>query len=183
MSLRCFVALSLPDTVLDALDQLQSELPIGTPMDSDTFHITLAFLDTQPIPVVNQLHELLDEIKVPPVPIKIHGVDVFGGKSPRLVWAGVDPNPPLLSLRDKIRRAALYAGIELSRQRFRPHITLSRMPGRLRGDEPIKLERFLIQNAGFQLPKFTADAFSLFRSTLHQSGAIHENLAEYSLIE
>ena len=179
--MRVFVGISLPDDVIDALDDLQSDLRVGTPMFASTFHVTLAFLDSQPPQTVQFLHESLGEIALPAFSMLIRGVDVFGGNAPRLVWAGVEPSKQLSTLRDKVRRAATDVGIDLPRQKFRPHVTLSRIRGRLRGDEPAKLAQFLSQNAAFSAPEFDVTRFSLLQSTLHPEGAVYVSLADYSL--
>ena len=179
--MRCFVAIALPDDIVDALETLQTQLRVGTLMDPATFHITLAFLDSQSMPVIEDLHEHLADIQMPDFPISIRGVDVFGGNAPRLVWAGVEPNSALSKLRETVRRAANDAGIDMPRQKFRPHVTLARVRGQLRGDEPGKLAQFLTRFSTLELPEFHANRFTLFRSTLNPDGAIHDPLAEYPL--
>lgn len=179
--MRVFVATDMPDDAREALERLQDDLPVGRLMAPDTFHLTLAFLDEQPEPVVAELHEALCDISASVFPMTIGGVDVFGTKTPRLLWAGADKHPGLVELREKVRRAASGAGIALPRERFRPHVTLARFTGRLLGDEVEKLRGFLAFHAGFTLEPFVVDRFKLYRSTLQSGGAIHEILAEYQI--
>ncbi|MCP3969479.1 MAG: RNA 2',3'-cyclic phosphodiesterase [Rhodobacteraceae bacterium] len=150
-------------------------------MAPGTFHLTLAFLDDQPQTTVETLHDALGEIETAPFDLTLRGIDVFASSKPRLVWAGIDPQPALTGLRDKVRWAAGEAGIELHRERFRPHVKLARFRGQLRGDEAEKLAAFLARTNGFSTEPFSVDRFCLFRSRLHPEGAVHEVLAEYSL--
>jgi len=179
--MRVFVAIDMPDHARDALERLQDDLPVGRLMAPDTFHLTLAFLGEHPEPVVAEVHEALCDISAAPFPIRLHGVDVFGGSSPKLLWAGVDKHPALADLRERVRRAVIGTGVELSRERFRPHVTLARFSGRMQGDEAEKLRGFLAFHAGFALEPFIADRFTLYRSVLHSRGAMHEVLAEYQI--
>ncbi len=179
--MRAFVAIDLPDATLAALEALQDDLPVGRLMAPETLHITLAFLGDQPQAVLEVLHGELGAVAATPFRIALRGVDLFGGKAPRLVWAGVAPSPALTELRNRIRRAAAEAGIELPRERFRPHVTLARFPPQLRGDQPDKLAGFLTRNGGFATEPFEVKGFTLFHSVLHSDGAVHDPLADYTL--
>jgi len=179
--IRAFVAIDMPDDAREALEQLQDDLPVGRLMDPETFHLTLAFLGDQPNEVMEAVHQGLSDLKVEPIDLCLRGVDVFGSKAPKLLYAGADATPSLVGLRDKVRRAVVHAGVELPRERFRPHVTLARFRGRPRGDELEKLRGFLAFHAGFTLPPFQVRQFTLYRSHLHGDGAVHEVLAEYPL--
>src|SRR4051795_5671978 len=71
---RAFVAVRLPDAVLDALEELVSGLDIsGRPTTRDQWHLTLQFLG--------------DDVDVGPVVSALEGIDVAGGRV-RLGGAG-----------------------------------------------------------------------------------------------
>ena len=177
--MRIFAAIDLPDPARDALEALQSDLPVGRLMAPETFHLTLCFLDEQPQHVAAAVHEELATIRFEPFPLILRGVDTFGGMQPRLLWASVAPQPALKVLREKVRSAIVRAGLELPRARFRPHVTLARFGGELRGEEMARLGGFLAHHAGFAAAPFAVERFTLYRSLLHPDGAVHEALAEY----
>jgi len=179
--MRVFVAIDIPDHVRDALERLHADLPVGRAMAAETFHLTLAFLGEVPEAVMVTVHEALNDLRADPFVLRFSGVDVFGGKQPRLVWAGVAHQPELGALRKKIHRSIGAAGLKLPRERFRPHVTLARLSGPLRSDEAGRLGGFLMHHGEFPAEPFMVEHIGLFRSILDSDRARHELLAEYSL--
>ena len=179
--MRAFVAIDVPDAVREALEAVQDELGVGRKMAPDTFHLTLAFLDDQPEHVLAALHEELGALRADPFPLTLRGLDTFGGRSPKLLWASAEPTPALSDLRNHVRAAAHRAGISLPRERFRPHVTLARFRQGLRCDEAAKIARFLSVHGDFGPQNFEVEHFALYQSTLHHDGALHDVLVEYPL--
>ncbi len=179
--MRAFVAIDMPDDVREALETVQAELPVGRLMAPETFHLTLAFLDDQPPAVLEAVHDGLAALEAAPFELQLRGVDVFGGARPRVLWAGAGATPPLAALRERVRRAVLAAGVDLPRERFRPHVTLARFGHRLDRGEAARLAGFLADLGAASLPGFRVEAFQLYRSSLGPGGAVHEVLAEYPL--
>ncbi|WP_051371975.1 MULTISPECIES: RNA 2',3'-cyclic phosphodiesterase [Leisingera] len=178
--MRAFVGLPLPDEALETLEHVQEGLTVGRHVPAENLHLTLAFLDDQPEPVLQALHQILAEISAPPLQLSFRGLDTLGGKLPRVLAAEVQKTPELGHLRDRVRSACRTAGIELSRERFRPHVTLARFPRHLEAGQVEKIARFLAAAAGFGLG-WEADSFALFQSTLAPEGARYDVLAEYRL--
>ncbi|MCZ0812653.1 MAG: RNA 2',3'-cyclic phosphodiesterase [Pseudomonadota bacterium] len=179
--MRLFVAIDLPPVTRAALTRLQGDLRVGRHADPETFHVTLAFLDDQDLPVVEAVHETLSEIDMPEFSLRIRGIDVFKRARPRLVFAGVERSDPLVALHRKVRGAAIEAGIALQRQRFRPHVTLARFPREMPRHELDRLGAFLETHGDLDLEPFEVAAFGLYRSILGPDGAVHERLAAYEL--
>lgn len=178
--MRAFVGLPLPDAALDALERLQEGLTVGRLVPAENLHLTLAFLDDQPEPVLEALHQALAEIGAPPLRLAFQGVETFGGKRPRVLAAEVRKSPELSGLRDSVRSACRAAGVELPRERFRPHVTLARFPRHLEPGQVEKIARYLAAASGFRL-ECSAETLALFRSTLAPEGARYDVLAEYPL--
>ncbi|MCB4457387.1 RNA 2',3'-cyclic phosphodiesterase [Leisingera sp. McT4-56] len=178
--MRAFVGLPLPDAALDALERVQEGLTAGRHVPAENMHLTLAFLDDQPEAALQALHQMLAEISVPPLTLTFRGLDTFGGKLPRVLAAEVQKTPELTGLRGQIRGACRQAGVELPRERFRPHVTLARFPRHLEAGQVEKIARYLAEAADFRL-ECAAEAFALFQSTLAPSGARYDVLAEYAL--
>lgn len=178
--MRSFAGLPLPDAALDALERVQEGLTAGRHVAAENMHLTLAFLDDQPETVLQELHQALSEISAPPLQLSFQGLDTFGGKRPRVLAAEVQKTPELAQLRDRVRSACRSAGIDLPRERFRPHVTLARFPRHLEAGQVEKIAQFLAGAAGFRL-ECEAERFALFRSTLAPEGARYDVLAEYPL--
>ncbi len=178
--MRVFVAIDLPEPVLDVLEAVQDDLPVGRHMARETLHLTLAFLGDQD-DSLEALHDELGTLGSAPFDLRLQGVGIFGGRQPRALWAGVGEQPRLSALRARVRGSARRAGIALPRERFRPHVTLARFGQRLRAEEVAKIGMFMERNGGFGTDPFGVTEVTLFQSVLHRDGAVHEALATYPL--
>lgn len=179
--MRLFLSIPMPEEVREALEDVQIDLPAGRPADPDQFHLTLVFLDEQTEEAAQAIHEAMQELRAEPVEIRLTGLELFGGRAPRVLYAGVADPEPLRALQAKVLARLRAAGVAPERRRFRPHVTLARF-GQLRRDEVMRLERFLTENGHFEAPPFTATAVDLVHSRLRSGGgARHETLAEYPL--
>src|SRR5262249_57660220 len=92
-----------------------------------------------------------------PVRVTIAGVGAFGGRDPRVLWAGVEGSDGLKALYRANDRAARAAGLEPEERGFRPHVTLAR----LRGARQHVVARFLAENGGLRHGPFLPRSFVL----------------------
>lgn len=180
--MRLFLSIPIPEDVADLLEDLQTDLPAGRPADPDQFHLTLVFLDEQREEVAQAIHESLEGLRAPAVEIRLRGLELFGGREPRTLYAGVADPEPLRALHAKVLARLRAAGVAPERRRFRPHVTIARFNGLRRGEKP-RLERFITENAHFEAPPFRAREIELVHSVLGARGARHDPLAAYPLIE
>ncbi len=102
------------------------------------------------------------------------GVGNFGT---RALWVGVERNPALSALHDKIESAIVRAGFEPEGRRYAPHVSLAR----LKYPAEERIQAFLAQHALFRAEPFAVAHFSLIASYLTKSGAIYEDQADYAL--
>lgn len=179
--MRLFIALGLPDHARDALEALQADLNVGRDVAPENLHVTLAFLDDQPETMAKAVHERLCEVDLPAFDMRIRGLDVISRKQPRLVCAGVDASEPLTALRRKIRTRVREAGVDLPRQRFRPHVTLARFATTLPRYKLDRLGGFLERHGAMALEPIRADHFTLYQSRLTPDGPRYDPLADYPL--
>ena len=179
--MRLFLALDLPDTEREALAAVQGDLTVGRKMDPDTFHLTLAFLGEQDEATAGELDLELQALVAPGFELTLSGLDTFGGSTPAVLFAGMAEAGPVTDLHQAVRRRVRAAGIELSRERFRPHVTLARFRKRLRAEELDALRLFLARNAGYRGAPFAVRDVVLYESELLSEGAVHTELARYPL--
>lgn len=180
--IRAFVALALPATLRDALEELQADLETGRAVEPENLHLTLAFLGEHPAPVLEDVHDELEAIRLAPFPLRIDGLGVFGGRKPRVLFADIAAEPGLTALHRKVLGAARAAGLEPGRAKFRPHVTLARFGGdALTGEEAAALDRFLQAHVDFAAAPFQVTDFRLFRSTLTRRGPVYDEMARYPL--
>lgn len=177
--MRSFVAITLPENTLDALIRIQARLPVGPFVARSNLHLTLAFLDDQPVETLELLNDELEMLKVAVFPVRLSGLGCFGGDRPRLVFAEAVLDGALEHLHRQVVKAARRVGVQLQLRRFHPHVTLARPKPGFRGAE--LLQRFIASESHTFQAEFPVNSISLFRSDLHPAGAIHTELARYEL--
>ena len=79
--------------------------------------------------------------------MQLAGTGVFGGDKLRTLWVGVEREPALVALRDKIEQALIRAGLPPEPRKFAPHVTLARLHNPAMPD----VQAFLAANA--QVPR------------------------------
>ena len=118
---------------------MRGPLPGARWVEPEDFHITLRFAGDIDNRAADEFAGFLDEIEVVPFDIRDFRHRLFGGRTPRVIWAGVEGGEALANLQRAHERAARRAGLEPDPQTFRPHVTLAR----LRGTRPDAVARFL----------------------------------------
>ena len=179
--IRAFLAVPVPGEVRATLEAAQAGLPAGRPVAPENFHVTLVFLGEHPEPVIEDLHLALEALSAPRFALTLNGVGLFGGGSPRLMHAAVEPEPELKHLRRKAARAAREAGIEVPSKKFTPHVTLARFPKEMPAEDIAAIHGFVARRMHLKAGPFPVERFALYRSTLGRNGAIYEELADYPL--
>ncbi|MCK8464874.1 RNA 2',3'-cyclic phosphodiesterase [Aliiroseovarius sp. S1339] len=176
--MRCFLALPLPELLAEQISGFAGRLRVGRPLPEENIHLTLAFLDEQPIEALEDLNAELDVLRAPPAIVDLAGLTTLGGAVPSVLAikaGGVD------ALHKQIKQAIRRAGITLPHRRFRGHVTLARMPQTPSGDDMLALGRALETHGAIRFPTVTLDTLSLYRSDLRTDGARYERLADYPL--
>lgn len=183
MGIRSFIAIPVPAEGAGAgeLLRVQAALEVGRPVAPENWHVTLAFLGRQTEPVLEELNERLEALTAPAFEMRIHGTDIFGGRHPRLIHAGVERSEAMVHLRGKVREAARATGIDLARERFRPHVTLARFPKHLTMLETQRIAGVLEAHGDMDAGTVPVEHFTLYRSHLGPDGPDYEPLADYPL--
>lgn len=175
--IRAFVAVPIPDDIAREIEGVQAGLPAGRAVPRENLHLTLAFLGSEPEPVLEDLHLALERLRAPAFEMKLQGIGLFE----RSLHAGGVAPRALKHLRDKVGRAASDTGIEVDRRRFQPHVTLARFSRPPRGEEAAELDLWISRRVGFESQSFPVDSFALYESRLGRQGPSYSVLAEYGL--
>lgn len=178
--IRAFLAIDLPDEVRAALAVQQFLWPLPRKADPAQLHLTLVFLGEVAEPVLEAAHERFLAVKGRRFPVALRGFGLFGGDRPRVFWAGVEPSDPLTQLQERVVQAARLAGCSPEARRYLPHVTLGRFPPPDRVSA-MRLERAVIDGAGFSAGPWEVQDFALWQSRLGPKGARHDLLARYPL--
>lgn len=131
--MRLFIALTPPPevqrAVWEAFAPLRNRtLPVKW-VAADNVHLTLKFLgnvaDERETEIIDALGPAVRGTRT--ITLVVRGAGAFPHpRSPRVVWAGVEPDPALEMLADRIERACARLGLPPEGRPFRPHLTLGR---------------------------------------------------------
>ena len=177
--MRVFIAIDLPDHVRRELVALENALPAGRSVPVENLHLTLSFLGDQQELAVEDAHEALATIRASAFEVQLTGVGSFGHRSPQVIFADVERCSELLDLEQRITRSLRHAGLEFQKRRFRPHVTLARLPKTLSSFELDSLRGYLAEHVPFRGTSFRVTSFQLYQSTLAPKAALHDILASY----
>jgi 2'-5' RNA ligase len=176
------MALTLPELQRHQLQRLQQALGIGRHLPPENLHLTVAFLGDQTDAVMDEVHLSMQDLRASRPEVVIAGVDVFGAPdAPRLVFAGVRDSRPLTDLHKRVRARLHAAGLDLRRERYRPHVTLARLGANPAPDELARLGRFISGYSTFAADAFVPAGVTLYESVRGKTGTSYHALADYPL--
>jgi 2'-5' RNA ligase len=181
MGLRCFIAVEVSDGIRGAIGEVIEGLKVSGAdvkwVPARNLHVTLKFLgDTEP----RRAEEIQGALRrkfvsYRPFYIKIAGVGYFPpGKSPRVVWVGIEDATPLADLQRDVDAAMTELGYPAEGRPFSPHLTIGRVRSRKGITEMMKsLEDYRkIAFADLKIQGIT-----LMKSELKPGGAEYDSLA------
>ena len=176
--MRLFVALTLPDIVRQQLRLLCGGLPGARWVPAENYHITLRFLGDVDGRDADYVDAALASIRAPGFQLRLSGVGHFAsGSRVKTVWAGVEKEPALQHLHDKVESAVVRAGLPPEGQKFTPHVTLT-WPK----DPPIaKLQQYLAGHNLFRSEPFAVTHFTLFSSFTGGESSVYRAERSYAL--
>jgi len=175
---RLFVALEIPEDVKASLSGLQSGFPGLKWTAASNLHLTLRFIGLMPQATAEQIQQSLRRVTGTSFRLTVAGLGVFMRKTGGILWAGVSKEAALLQLKQQVDEAlCVSAGLSLEEKSFSPHITLSRLKSRV---SPL-LKTLVQAKIAERFGEFSVTGFSLFRSFLRPSGAMHELVERYPL--
>lgn len=176
--MRLFVALALPNDLVDRLARMCSGLPGAVWVRPENFHVTLRFIGEVDSIQAADIDAALSVLSGPSFELSLTGLGQFGeGRKTRAVWVGVQTSPELTALQSRIERALNSNGLDPETRKFHPHVTLARFsnsPGN-------KLRTFFAQHALFRTEPFQVTHFDLYSSDLGKGGPVYTREARYEL--
>lgn len=184
--LRLFTAIDLPQEVKARLAGLKADIPTARWVEPRAMHLTLRFIGEVTVEHMPAIKKALAQIEAARFSLTVDGVGRFpasSSKAPRVVWAGLQPEPLLMDLQRAVEQALILAGCNLVRDDYHPHLTLARLkafkpnPALTRA-----LDAFLAQNQSLTLPPFPVNAFVLYSSVLSRQGPHYTREAVYPLM-
>lgn len=175
---RLFVALEIPEGIKVSLGDLQSCFPGLKWASASNLHLTLRFIGLVPQAGAELIQHSLRRVTSCSFPLIVAGLGLFRRKTGGILWVGVNKEAALLQLKQQIDEVLrVSAGLSLKEESFSPHLTLSR----LKKSASPALKAQIQAKAAERYGEFSVTEFTLFRSFLHPSGAIHELIERYPL--
>lgn len=186
--MRTFIAVDLDAGLKATVEALVDEL--GRVPDSRSvrwvgaagMHLTLKFLGEVAEEQAARISSVLETI-VPrhrAFDLVLEGTGAFppGRRSPRVLWVGIVPVPPLLVLQEDIEGEMEKLGFSKEARRFHPHLTLGRVKFPTRLDLLIQA---MEKHRGRKFGEMQVEKVTFFQSILRPSGAEYTSLKEFRL--
>ncbi len=190
-TIRAFIAIPLPDHLLQKLTTLQRQLEQRVPPRSVRWvraagiHLTLKFLGdtpTEKLPAIEQALEAVAQ-HAPACSFTVEGLGCFPNpRRPRVVWVGLqEPTGRMAALQDAIEEVMTPFGYPPEGRGFTPHLTLGRVHRRTPRSDVARVGEVVTSTTVELLAEVPADHFALIRSVLKPTGAEYTTLAEFLL--
>jgi 2'-5' RNA ligase len=174
---RLFTGVEIPREVADSLALLRGGLPGARWVDPENYHLTLRFIGDVDDVIAHEIGELLGRVRRPSFEIMLSGVDQFGGRKPRAIFAAADGISALMELQAEHERLLQRMGLPPESRKYTPHVTLAR----LRDASTRAVAEYLSSHGYFRSPAFVIPRFVLFSSRSSTGGGPYVVEAAYPL--
>ena len=180
---RLFIALPLPSAARVALAAVRQAYPNPSTLHwvrPEQMHLTLRFLGNTPVEHIPTVEAALREAtaRTPAFALRLGRLGCFGGRRPRVLWAGIDGDVDVLNRAVAALTAALHEhGFPNEQRRYSAHLTLARVPERAAPLARRTLLAWLATAASPPPTLISATALHLIRSRLGPGGPGYQPLA------
>ena len=180
-TIRTFIALELPASIIELLDNVQQEIKSlalrARWVRTENIHLTLRFLGDIDPGHVDRIDEAIHKAAegFAPFTLALKGVGFFPGiKRPRVIWAGLGGQIRLLiQLQRKLADSLAAIGFPNEKRPFKGHLTLGRIREAVNPDT-IRQVIEIYSDLGSE--EFTVGRVALFQSDLKPTGAVYTRL-------
>lgn len=189
--IRVFIAIPLPESLLERLSDVQYRLKGKVPHRSvrwvqpEGIHLTLKFLGDTPKKKLPDIEQALEVVarNTPACTLTAEGLGCFPNpRRPRVLWVGVqEPTGRLEALQAAIEEAMTSLGYPPERHSFTPHLTLGRVRRRASRSDVAEISEAITETKIETLSEFPADRFELIQSELKPTGAEYTTLETFLL--
>lgn len=185
--MRTFIAFDVSDRTREALGCAQRAMAGLRGVRwarPESIHVTLKFLGETEEAAVPRVFDIMREAVVGEEPFEfdIRALGFFPeGRSPRVLWAGVDKGEMALRrIAEGLDAGLADVGVAPEKRDFKPHVTIGRARGRL---DAAAVESAFRQVGEADFGTCPADELALYMSELGPGGARYTRLGAVSLQE
>lgn len=183
--MRLFVAVHLPADMRERLGRAQDRLRDARAdvswVKPANLHLTLKFLGETEPKRLERLCAVLAETAAGATPfaVTVLGAGTFGGRVPRVVWAGIGEGAEALgALARAVESGLARIGYPREKRGFTAHLTLGRVRSAVNADALLTA----LRGAGSeQFGEAPVDRFVLMRSELNPAGSIYTVVHDFPL--
>ncbi|MFG1403191.1 RNA 2',3'-cyclic phosphodiesterase [Xanthobacter sediminis] len=175
---RLFTAIEIPPDVGQGLSFLRGGLSGARWIDPENYHVTLRFIGDVDDATGRDIMEMLAAVRRPAFDLMLQGLDQFGGRKPRSLFAAVKATPALVELQAEQERILQRLGLGAEGRNFRPHVTLAR----LRDASSRQVADYLALRGPYRSAVFHVPRFVLFSSRDSVGGGPYLVEAAYPLL-
>jgi len=188
--IRAFIAIPLPESLIERLGRLQRGLEHKVPgcvrwVRPQGIHLTLKFLGDTATEKLADIESALSVVarNAATCTLTVGGMGCFPNpRRPRVIWVGVEePTGRLALLQSAIEEVSTSLGFPPERRDFHPHLTLGRVHRRASRQDVARLGEVISTAEMGTLCQISAARLDLIRSVLKPSGAEYTTLAEFHL--
>lgn len=179
--IRLFLGVQVPGLIAEPLYVLARGLKGARPVSPENMHATLKFLGEIEEPVADEVVAALETLSARAFTVRLAGLGIFeGGRSgqvPHTLFAGIDPETDIRSLRERIERRISPDPVPADRRKYYPHVTIART----RGVAPVHLGALIQEFGDLKTEPFEVAEFILYSSHLSRDGADYRAEATFPL--
>ena len=182
-TIRTFIALELPPSVISLLEKVQEDLKSmklrAKWVRPENIHLTLKFLgNINPGDIDKIGGAMMDTVdEFTAIDLVAGGIGVFPGiKRPRVIWVGLGGQIQLLFAMQRLLEDNLAdLGFKKEKRPFKGHLTLGRFRQTV---NPDTIRQIMREHANLSSEEFTAKRIILFKSDLKPTGAVYSQLRQ-----
>ena len=185
-SIRTFIALELPATVISLLRNVQQDLRQlnlrARWVRPENIHLTLKFLGDINPGDIDAISTAMTAAAngFSPLALAVNGIGVFPTvKRPRVIWVGLGGDiRAVLDLQRRLVAELAGVGVAKDKRSFKAHLTLGRIKQPPGAD---LIRQMMTVYATLSSDEFSCDQVILFKSDLTSSGAVYTKLKQTNL--
>lgn len=187
--IRAFIAIPLPNAIVDYLTKIIDALKEILPVDSlkwvqpGNIHLTLKFLGNISNSTLSFLiNKLEGGHQFSPFELKLNKLGAFPSiYKPQVIWVSTTTHPQLSELNQFIQNSTSIVDNENDSKTFSPHLTIARLRPGIKIDRFESIKRELHKNKEIEPFSFTVDHYCLFQSALTSNGPIYSEIRRFNL--
>jgi RNA 2',3'-cyclic 3'-phosphodiesterase len=180
--MRAFIAIDLPYETKQEIIKIQKELEkenlfTGKLTEEENLHLTLKFLGETSENEIEEIKELLGEIKFDKFKVHLSDIGVFSPSFIKIIWIKLE-GPGVFNLQKKIDETLI--DLFTPEVKFMSHITIARVKQIKDKEKLINFLKIEEENLKKKKIDFKIDKFYLKKSELLKKGPLYTNIEEYN---